>query len=356
MSPAKTGRRARASDVLGLTAALSADAGFPFAMAEEIARRILKPLTSADLRKLRYGIDRHPVLGSKDRWVWIAPGNVPDPIVLALHAARVRKAYLTLKLSRKLIRTGRILVRLLGRGLSVKLITAPSDLGADPEAAWIVYGSDATLRTLKAGRRTGAAWVGHGEKFSLSVVLRSASGSLSAARRCARDIWLYDQRGCLSPQVVWVQGSPSAAKTFGKNLQRELLGLWCQHGPVRRDPEAALARRAVLDDLTVRALDARKLEWLTAQDEVYAGSPAVYWLKRGPWPTSATGQVVGVKSFGAVSEFIRAIKPFWRQLQGVAIAGGPRERRIVEHALAGSGVAYIAAAGRLQTPPVVWNL
>lgn len=330
------------------------------------------------LARLNTKLKRHPVLGEARVWAWVAPGNVPDPIILAVTAARLRGAELILKLSRRNEALGRALVRKhVSPKQKVRTVVGYPEfrkLAADADA-WVVYGSDATLAAMKKLKPAAAGWVGHGHRMSLNILFRSAlgsapiSGSASAGRArpswtrlvraCARDIRTYDQQGCLSPQIIWVQGE-AAAERFAHALLSELIRLESDT-PTRRDPETARLRRTVLDELRVRSLDPRELDVLEAPRDAIrpsAGSqaPVVYRLRKGNFLTPAAGQVVAVKSFGSVAEIVKGMRSFRSHLQGIGTAGSAAERRAVREAFSGTTAVYFPRVGRLQTPPLDWNL
>jgi hypothetical protein len=82
------------------------------------------------------------------------------------------------------------------------------------------YGSDETLRSVARTLPLGVAFRAHGTGFGL-VVLELANRSSDAARLArdvARDVTLFDQRGCLSPRVVAVVGTAEETRTFGVAL------------------------------------------------------------------------------------------------------------------------------------------
>ena len=98
-------------------------------------------------------LKRHPVLGKARVWAWVAPGNVPDPIVLAVIAARLRGAELILKLSKRNEAIGRRLVRKhVSPRQKVRTVVGYSEFRklAAAADAWVVYGSDATIAAMES--------------------------------------------------------------------------------------------------------------------------------------------------------------------------------------------------------------
>lgn len=115
-----------------------------------------------------------------------------------------------------------------------------------PEAgdhAWC-YGSDATLSAVRAALPRGVRFHGHGSGFG-AVVVDARDFSEEDARAIALDTALFDRRGCLSPHLVCVIGSPSQARDVARALARTLAASEQElpPGPATAD-ELAQARRS----------------------------------------------------------------------------------------------------------------
>lgn len=89
----------------------------------------------------------------------------------------------------------------------------PQDLDA-----LVAYGSDETLDALQRALPSAVAFEGRGHGFGVSYVARDARLE-DAARAVAANVADHDQRGCLSPQTVFVRGD---AVAFAKALHGAL--------------------------------------------------------------------------------------------------------------------------------------
>ncbi|MFM8458956.1 MAG: acyl-CoA reductase, partial [Chthoniobacterales bacterium] len=78
----------------------------------------------------------------------------------------------------------------------------PSDWLAQANAL-IVYGSDETIARFRALASPTQVFVGHGHKASLGIVWDDPQ--FASCEGAARDASLFDQQGCLSPQVFYVR-------------------------------------------------------------------------------------------------------------------------------------------------------
>lgn len=74
--------------------------------------------------------------------------------------------------------------------------------------AVVAYGSDETIAALRAVAPPSAGFTGYGHRISIAAVTREAVTSSSVseiARQLAWDVGLFDQHGCLSPQLALVE-------------------------------------------------------------------------------------------------------------------------------------------------------
>jgi acyl-CoA reductase-like NAD-dependent aldehyde dehydrogenase len=81
-----------------------------------------------------------------------------------------------------------------------------------------IYGADSTIVDVRARARADARILPHGHGVSVGWVSKEHLGRLndadmeSLARSIAVDVVAYDQRGCLSPQAVWVEAEPESSE------------------------------------------------------------------------------------------------------------------------------------------------
>jgi len=96
-------------------------------------------------------------------------------------------------------------------------VTLVDELPRDLDAL-VAYGGDQALAALRRALPEAAGFEGHGHGFGVSYVGPGVSFE-DAARAVAADLADHDQRGCLSPQTVFVRGD---AVAFAKALHGAL--------------------------------------------------------------------------------------------------------------------------------------
>jgi hypothetical protein len=92
-------------------------------------------------------------------------------------------------------------------------------LPKDGEGMVHLYGSDDTLRAVRADTHL-PVW-GHGTGFGAAFIASNEITEAIAAQS-ALDVIMFDQRGCLSPKVVFVEGGEREARAFAEHLHKAL--------------------------------------------------------------------------------------------------------------------------------------
>lgn len=201
----------------------------------------------------------------------------------------------------------------------------------------IAYGDDSTLADL-AGRFSGRL-LGYGPKISLAALGDDVAPERVAAG-LARDIALFDQRGCLSPHAVYTAGD---AEALAEALARELTALRddLPPGPAAAEDLAAVQQLRAEADL--RGLYRPETEVETGTVVVEPSSTL------RPSPGLRTARIHPVDDLDAVPAQLEA----WRgSLQGAALAGGAWR---LADALRALGVTRCSAPGALQAPDAAWH-
>jgi hypothetical protein len=265
------------------------------------------------------------------RILHIFAGNVPNPAILSfifgmlLKSENIGKAssedpgfldiYLrSLKeLSPGLARTNRLI--------------PPSDRSAVYD--WmkkvdrvVAYGSDETLKELK--KRAGVVpFEGYGHRVSFSIYLRESLTKRNVnalAKKTAYDLWMMDQKGCLSPVVLYAQrGGAVSPSALGRLTASELRKLSLH--------EVGKKNRGFLSAAA----------WMTRQN------------------ARSVRQVSFIREFSDLKEVHRALRPFEGRLQAVALEAKPGVREKIAEEFSRLGVNRICRAGQMQRPPLLWH-
>ncbi len=195
-----------------------------------------------------------------------------------------------------------------------------------------VYGSDETIASVKRAAKVTVR--GHGTGFGVARIDPGHEPSLSAAL-VARDVALFDQRGCLSPRIVFVVGPTDFAEHFGDLLHRALaeIGKQVPRGTLSRD-EGAEATTFCDTNAYVGRL------WKAEHHAVgLMETPSTLTI-------SPTGRHVQLVRVDTESEAARLLAPLARFV--TTIGASTRDRAVAF----GVPHARIAELGTMQSPPL----
>lgn len=220
--------------------------------------------------------------------------------------------------------------------------------------AVIAYGEQGSLDDLE--RRTKGRFVGYGPKTSLAVVGRGALGSADAVERVAasvaRDVALFDQRGCLSIQAIYTDGEPEPlARALAAALGREAERL----PPGPSDFESLAGLRQLLADAELR--DLAVFATGSGDDRSLAHGTVVVDPQPAFRPSPGL-RAARLHPLDSLAELPPILEPWRGRLQGAALAGldvdDPDHRRLLA-ALEAVGISRVAQPGELQSPDARWH-
>lgn len=96
--------------------------------------------------------------------------------------------------------------------------------------AVIAIGSDDTINSIQSRIQPHQTFIPHGHKVSIGIVSQATE---EAAGLAARDVSLYDQRGCLSLHAIYVDESTGASARDFSRLLADAMEEFAGHSPPR---------------------------------------------------------------------------------------------------------------------------
>lgn len=214
----------------------------------------------------------------------------------------------------------------------------------------VAYGGEEALASLERRARNlgDARIVPYGPRTSLAAVGRDADPN-AVAPGLARDVALFDQRGCLSIAAVWVEGDEERARAVAAALARELGRLARLWPPGPADPASAGAARQVRAEAELRGLFQPPLTGVAGEAPLAAGTVVVEPRPAfRPTPGLRTVRVHPIPDLDALPDLL---EPWRGRLQGAAVAAADR----LEPTLAALGISRITPPGHLQHPDALWH-
>jgi len=202
-----------------------------------------------------------------------------------------------------------------------------------------VYGRDETIAHVRRLARPHVVVRGHGAGLGVAFVARAHAGALETlADALAADVIPFDQRGCLSPRIAFVEAAPARAEAFALALHQALghRGSQVPRGYLTPDERGEATRwRETLAFAGRVWVGADHLVGLDA-----SGTPA---MTLAVPPAGRHVLVVPVESALQARDLLAPIAPF-------VVSVGLRDAD--PHCLVAPQHARVASIGAMQHPPL----
>jgi hypothetical protein len=202
----------------------------------------------------------------------------------------------------------------------------------------LAYGDAPALADLE--RRAPGKVIGYGPKTSLAVMGKEIDLA-EVAEGLARDIALFDQRGCLSVVAVYTAGD---AESLADSLEEALTDLARRWPPGPADPAVQAGVQQLRLEAEMRGLRPARLPLaagtvLLEPDPAFRPSPGLRTVRIHPLPD--------------LSRLPGLLTPWAGRLQGAALAGEDAWK--IAAGLEVLGISRCAAPGELQSPDARWH-
>lgn len=310
----------------------------------------------------RASIARGPALLAQ-----ITGGVLPDPVVtsimlglLAKSAQFIKCASGTSFLPRMFAHSIYLVEPKLGSCLEIaewKGGTAPLEEALFAEADCVTAtGDDATLEAIRSRLPARARFIGYGHRLSFAYITSEMLAKMNAgkvAAAAAADVAAWNQQGCLSPHVIYLEsGGATAPRDFAELLAGEL----------RRIEE--LEPRGELSPEEAGAITTRRMfyEVRAAHDDgtrVLKSEGSTTWtivLEEDPgFQTSCLNRFVYVKMVAGLEQLLQAVSQLEGKVSTVGLAAPVNRAQEIATRLARWGATRICPLGRMQQPPITWR-
>lgn len=215
-------------------------------------------------------------------------------------------------------------------------------------------GSDETIAALR--KRVRGKFLGFGHRVSFAYITRetvSGFGLPKLLRRAAQDIAAWDQLGCLSPHVFYVEtGGKVTPEQFAEKLAHELRTL--EHvqprGPVSTEDAAAIAIRRSFYEVRASASAGTRM-WTSAGSTAWT----VIFEADTAFAPSCLHRFIYVKAAPNLAEVLRGADRVHRRVSTVALSAPEDRASGMVKELARWGVTRVCAVGDMQNPPITWR-
>ncbi|OLS34492.1 acyl-CoA reductase [Bacillus sp. MRMR6] len=220
----------------------------------------------------------------------------------------------------------------------------------------LAYGSNQSLESIKSRIPITTRFLPFGHKISFGIVSKVSLDSRKArktVRDAAYDVIRYDQQGCYSPHVFYVQnGGNVTPREFSRYLAHELESF-----------EKRYPRRVLSIEEGASIAEWRQKEefsMLTNSEKEVLGEQSNSWTvvfggNEGELTPSCLNRVIKVVEVNELSDILPNIETYRSYLQTVGIAASPKELFQLAESLGALGVTRITSLGYMTSPEAGWH-
>jgi len=217
-------------------------------------------------------------------------------------------------------------------------------------------GSDDTLAEIRAKLPVKTRFVSYGHRVSFGFVGSEVLFGPSAKRviaDAAEDVVAWNQLGCLSPHLFYVQtGGDVMPRRFADLLATELERR--EEGEPRGElpvetAATIVSRRSIYQVRSAHGLDT--FVWHSKHSTAWT----VVYEEDARFQTSCLNRFIYVKPVRDLTEALQNADAMRGQVSTVGLVVAPRELHLVATQLARWGVTRICPLGQMQNPPLAWR-
>jgi hypothetical protein len=217
-------------------------------------------------------------------------------------------------------------------------------------------GSDETLAAIRRELPPHVRFVPYGHRVSFGYIAHEAltrAGTPQIVERAADDVIAWNQLGCLSPHLFYVETNGSVppekfAELLAAELERREQSEPRGNLPVEEAAQIAAKR----DFYKVRAAHSSETQFWSSQDST---AWTVIFEADPQFQLSCLNRFIYVKPVNNVAEALQAAASIKGKVSTVAIAAPSQKAQDLAIQLARWGATRICPLGQMQNPPLTWR-
>jgi len=218
-------------------------------------------------------------------------------------------------------------------------------------------GSDETLAAIRTRLPVKTRFLGYGHRVSFGFVAHEVlSGSYirQIVSRATDDVVAWNQLGCLSPHVIYVQtGGEVSPEKFAELLADELerREQTEPRGALPAEHAAAIAARRGIYEIRAAHSPETTQHWCSRNSTAWT----VVYEADARFQLSCLNRFIYVKGVRDLTEALQSAEMVRGQVSTVGLAGPEHKQEELAVQLARWGVTRVCPLGWMQNPPLTWR-
>jgi hypothetical protein len=217
-------------------------------------------------------------------------------------------------------------------------------------------GGDETLAKIRHHVPARTRFVAYGHRVSFGYVTAEALAGFNSKKtvmHAATDIVAWDQHGCLSPHVIYVEhGGGVAVEQFAEMLAQELAKREqdAPRGALPAESAAVIAsRRAFYEVRAAHSPDTR--HWCSENSTAWT----VVYEADAKFQLSCLNRFIYVKAVSDLTQALQNADSIRGQVSTVGLAATEDRAPALVTQLSRWGVTRVCPLGKMQEPPLLWR-
>ncbi|MEI9865732.1 MAG: acyl-CoA reductase [Limisphaerales bacterium] len=218
-------------------------------------------------------------------------------------------------------------------------------------------GSDETLSAIQAQLPVRTRFLGHGHRVSFAFVAGEdlfGSSAKKIVARAADDVVAWNQLGCLSPHVIYVQlGGEVSPEQFAELLADELdkRERTEPRGELPAEDAAMIASRRGIYEVRAAHSPETTRHWCSKDSTAWT----VVYEADARFQMSCLNRFVYVKAVSSLTAALQGADDIRGKVSTVGIAVPEDKAQEIATQLARWGATRICPLGQMQNPPLAWR-
>jgi len=218
-------------------------------------------------------------------------------------------------------------------------------------------GSDETLETIRKKLPLRTRFLGYGHRVSFGFIageVLTGSRTKKVVSATADDVVAWNQLGCLSPHVIYVQaGGDTAAEHFAQLLADELERREASEprGEILTEESAAIASRRAIYEIRAAHSPETTRHWRSKDSTAWT----VIFEADARFQLSCLNRFIYIKPVSDLKAVLENADAVRGKISTVGIAVPDETVAEVATQLARWGAARICPLGQMQNPPLAWR-
>lgn len=217
-------------------------------------------------------------------------------------------------------------------------------------------GNDDTLRAIRARLPAHVRWVGYGHRLSIGYVAKESMRRqqlVQLAERIAEDVAAWNQLGCLSPHVIYVEkGGQVEPKELAAAIAQALdqMERVRPRGPIPIEVASTIRQMRDFYQIRAAALPSTRV-WMSHNSTAWT----VIYDEEPNFQPSCLYRTLFVKAVCSLEEALEGANRLRGKISTVGLAAPPSRAEQIVQALSSWQVCRICPFGHMQRPPLTWR-